>query len=255
MQYSFIYPAEAFNLKKVDDHFKEEFNLFKEKGFNVALIDFYDEKVKGQFSENEIFIYRGWMLSNSEYTLLESLLLSKGAKLLTNKEAYYNSHHLKNNYASIKEFTPETVFCSKEELSETLNQLNWDSYFVKDFVKSLTTERGSIANSNEEAIEISNEIEKFRGTIEGGISLREVKTFSDDFEIRYFVLNGKVYSPNGHFYDLTRQITELHKEPFYSVDITKDINDVEWIVEIGDGQVSDLKGKGWIPENFVNIFL
>ena len=41
--YSFIFPCESFNIKKVDEHFKEEFDLFKSKGFNVCLIDLEDK--------------------------------------------------------------------------------------------------------------------------------------------------------------------------------------------------------------------
>ena len=86
--YSFIFPCEPFNIKKVDEHFKEEFDLFKSKGFYVCLIDLEDKILKGSFDNSSKFIYRGWMLSNNEYDILESLIKNKGCELLTNKENY-----------------------------------------------------------------------------------------------------------------------------------------------------------------------
>ena len=75
--YSFIFPCEPFNIKKVDEHFKEEFDLFKLKGFNVCLIDLEEKLLKGNFDCSSKFIYRGWMLSNQEYDVLESLIKNK----------------------------------------------------------------------------------------------------------------------------------------------------------------------------------
>lgn len=118
--YSFIYPSETFNIKKVDDHFKEEYLLLKSKGFNVCLIDLDDEQLSGHFDSNK-FIYRGWMLSENEYDLLEKLLDRKDCKLLTSKHNYYESHHLINQYKTdnkegISNYSPETYFCQKDDV-------------------------------------------------------------------------------------------------------------------------------------------
>lgn len=40
---------------------------------------------------------------------------------------------------------------------------------------------------------------------------------------------------------------------FFSIDIVEDIYGKSWLVEIGDGQVSDY--VGWEVENFAKIFL
>ena len=259
--YSFIYPCEPFNIKKVDEHFKEEFDLFKLKGFNVCLIDLEEKLLKGNFDSSSKFIYRGWMLSNQEYDILESLIKNKNCELLTNKENYYQSHYLFNQYQNkeksigTSQYTPQTVFCSEDNLDYTLNNLNWDSFFVKDYVKSLTTERGSVANNKEEVKEIIELIKYYKGSIEGGISLRKVQSFMENTEVRYFVLNGKVYSPNGKYHNILENINQIHNQPFFSVDVILDENGKEWIVEIGDGQVSDLKGKHWNTKDFVDIFL
>jgi hypothetical protein len=127
-------------------------------------------------------------------------------------------------------------------------------FFVKDYVKSLTTERGSIASNKKEVSDIIYLIKYYRGSIEGGISLRKVESFIEDSEVRYFVLNGNIYSPNGKFHKITENINNIHKEAFFSLDVIVDENGKEWIVEIGDGQVSDLKGKNWKIDDFLTIF-
>jgi hypothetical protein len=255
---AFIYPSETFNIKNVDEHFKEEYNLFKEKGFNVCLVDLDDEQISGNFNVDESFIYRGWMLSEREYDLLEKLMANRNASLLTNKESYYESHYLKNQYSDhnkegISKYSPETHFCTKEDAFDVASKLGWKSFFIKDYVKSLTTERGSIAKLNE-VNEVIDQIEYYRGSIEGGISIRKIESFIEDTEVRYFVFKGNVFSPNGKFHKIVENINQIHKEEFFSLDIILDENGKEWIVEIGDGQVSDLKGKGWSTEDFVNIF-
>ena len=222
---------------------------------------FRRERFIGQFDSSNQFIYRGWMLSNNEYDILESLIKNKNCTLLTNKDNYYQSHYLfnqyqnKDNVSGTSQYTPETVFSSEIDLDNTLNKLNWNSFFVKDYVKSLTTERGSIANSKDEVKEILSLIKYYRGSIEGGISLRKVEQFIENTEVRYFVLNGKVHSPNEKQHDILKNINKIHTQPFFSVDVILDENGKEWIVEIGDGQVSDLKGKHWKTEDFINIFL
>jgi ATP-grasp domain, R2K clade family 3 len=45
---------------------------------------------------------------------------------------------------------------------------------------------------------------------------------------------------------------ETIASPFFSVDVARRVDGVERIVEIGDGQVSDL--VGWSVERFVNIW-
>lgn len=63
-----------------------------------------------------------------------------------------------------------------------LQQLGWDAYFIKDFVKSNTDTQGSIAKSPQEAIEIIAKIKLFRGDIEGGISIRRVEPYLPNSE-------------------------------------------------------------------------
>lgn len=237
-----IYPADYFNRKEVDEMFQLEANAFREAGANVF--------VTGQPVPSGDFIYRGWMLMDFEYVDLVNHLDRYGAKLLTSKEQYYAAHYLPNWYDKLKELTPETVTTDVAHLKETLDKLSWNEFFVKDYVKSLTTQRGSIATTSSEVIDIVNELESKKGLV-GGVCLRKVHEFDKDSEIRYFVYAGKVITPNENIPEIVNIVQSKIKLPFYSVDVIKDVAGKDWLVEIGDGQVSDLKYP-WDAEVFAS---
>lgn len=238
-----IYPPDYFNTKKVDDMFDKEATAFKNAGFDVHVWNL-------SYIPSGEYIYRGWMLSEKEYAELDSFMKGHNAKLITSPDDYLNAHYLKNWYDKLSDLTPKTIFATEDSIKEILNQSDWNKFFVKDYVKSLTTTNGSIANSKEEVLDIIQELSKKRG-ITGGISLREVQDFVTDSEIRYFCINGKVISPAGDVPDIVNIVRNRIDLPFYSIDVIQDTNGKEWIVEIGDGQVSDLK-LPWSPINFVN---
>lgn len=227
-----IYPADYFNRKYIDEMFQPEAQAFKEAGANV-----YPTGVELPSGE---YIYRGWMLSASEYADLVNHLAKYDAKLLTSKEQYFAAHHLPNWYEALKDITPQTIVTDSDSLHETLSKTNWNGFFIKDYVKSLTTKRGSIASSVDEVKEVIAELETKRG-IEGGICLRQVHDFTPDSEIRYFVYRGKVITPTDNIPEIVATVQSRIHLPFYSVDVIDDVNGKQWVVEIGDGQVSDLK--------------
>lgn len=75
----------------------------------------------------------------------------------------------------MREWTPETlVVPATADLRTAAAELGWPQFFVKDYVKSLNTARGSIASSPEEVVEVASLIQKYRGRIEGGTCLRRV---------------------------------------------------------------------------------
>jgi len=237
-----IYPADYFNRKEVDEMFQIEANAFKEVGAHIF--------VTGQPVPSGDFIYRGWMLMDFEYVDLVNHLNRYGAKLLTSKEQYYKAHYLPNWYNELKDLTPETVTTDIFHLKESLENLQWNEFFVKDYVKSLTTQRGSIATTAADVIDIVNELENKKGLV-GGVCLRKVHEFDKDSEIRYFVYSGKVITPTETIPEIVNIVKSRIDLPFYSVDVIKDVTGKDWVIEIGDGQVSDLKYP-WDAEVFAS---
>jgi hypothetical protein len=97
-------------------------------------------------------------------------------------------------------------------------------------------------------------MEKYRGFIEGGLCVRRVEDFIAGSERRYFVLNRKPYAaePGGAIPGPVACCAEAIASPFFSVDVARRADGIERIVEIGDGQVSDL--VGWSVGRFVEIW-
>lgn len=242
-----LFPYNPLNEKEADGPFNDEYILLKEMGVECSLFDYdtlpYDEfRPKPRLNEGDVVLYRGWMLNPNTYEKLSDLVIRSGAEMLTNTNDFLKSHHLPGWYDAVIEFTPETIFVeNEEEVVSEAEKSGWDKFFVKDFVKSNYSERGSIANSPLEVQEIIGLIREHRGEIEGGISLRKVEELVGDSEVRYFVFNGKPYSPNGIIPPLVIEIATRHKAPFYSVDVVQRADGELRLIEIGDGQVSDRK--------------
>ena len=130
-------------------------------------------------------------------------------------------------------------------------------FFVKDFVKSNTLKRGSIANTARDIVEIVEQIREYRGEIEGGIALRKVEKYDLDSERRYFEVVGECYGPDGHdVSDIVKMVAErIHvSAPFFSVDVVQMETTGGWrLVELGDGQVSSI--KDWPLDAFVDMLV
>jgi len=194
------------------------------------------------------------MLNPPNYKKLAGFIESRNATPLTSFDNYLKCHHLPGWYDSCTEFTAESVFFPNDDsLVENVSALGWDRYFVKDFVKSNSNERGSVANSPEEVAEIVKLIEKYRGAIEGGVAVRRFEQYIDDTEVRYFVLDGVPYSPDGTIPTIITAISALVDAPFFSVDIVQRTDGELRLVELGDGQVSDK--KTWTTSAFGEMLL
>ncbi len=210
-----IYPSNPLNEKEADEPYQDEFATLKSAGVDCSLFDFdaldFDEfKPKPSILEGEHILYRGWMLNPERYQKLTRYIHLKCAVPVTSPKDYLRCYHLPNWYDQCIEFTAESrFFANNESLRINIEKLGWDAYFVKDFVKSNSTEKGSIASSSGEVLEIIELIQQYRGEIEGGIALRRVENYIDSTETRYFIFNGKAYSPTGDVPDIVIEIAKL----------------------------------------------
>jgi hypothetical protein len=224
----FLFPCDSFDKKKPDEMYLSQYMALKEIDADVSTIDvdnIDDSKICPVLHDGETVIYRGWMLNEEIYATLANKIKSKNAQLLTDVETYLLAHHLPNWYPLIKEFTPETVvFPKSADIESELKKLGWGEFFIKDYVKSLKTSVGSIIRKPEEISKVVIEMEKYKGEIEGGLCVRRVEEFLPNTEIRYFV----------------------------AVDLVTRADGIQRVVEIGDGQVSDI--VGWSPERFSEIW-
>lgn len=254
----FLYPSDPIRTKSPDEFYSAELAAIRAAGFGASVFSF-EEFQTGDFRPYpplpaDELVYRGWMLSAEAYELLLSFIHRYGAIPFTDRESYLAAHHLPNWYPQIADFTPETrVFPLDAELADELTRLDWPGYFIKDHVKSLKTSVGSLITNPADAAKVISEMRRFRGMIEGGFCVRRVENFRPETEQRYFVLDSVPYAPIGQSVpDIVSACAMRINSRFFSVDAIERQDGVTRIVEVGDGQVSDL--VGWNPDDFAAIF-
>ncbi|MBP9902829.1 MAG: ATP-grasp domain-containing protein [Verrucomicrobia bacterium] len=253
-----LYPKSPLHSKQPDEQFEAEVNVVRSAGFEVSLFSLEDFQ-SGTFRSTpplpvaaEI-LYRGWMFSAAEYEALVSAISSAGAHPVTDSQTYLASHHLPNWYPALSDLTPETrVYPPDCDLETELRALDWPEYFIKDYVKSLKTSIGSRISMPEHVTVVVSDMRRFRGVIEGGFCVRRVENFLPNTERRYFVLDGVRYAALGEAPPIVHECAKRLRSRFYSVDVVQRIDGGLRVVEVGDGQVSDL--VGWTPEQFVSRF-
>jgi hypothetical protein len=167
-----LYPSDPFNASQPDEAYAEEFEASKQSGFQCSLFSFEEFetgtfKVRPPLSSNRT-LYRGWMLREEAYSRLCDSIKGKGSEPFTSPSQYVAAHHLPSWYPLCRADTPETfVLPTSADFVAALRGLDWPGYFVKDYVKSLSSGRGSIATTPSQVREIVTLIEQYRGSVEG----------------------------------------------------------------------------------------
>jgi hypothetical protein len=254
----FLFPADTWDRDKADDFFAEQAAALGAAGFSYSL--FGDEVVSGSKGLRGVpaggsVVYRGWMLNASEYGRLAAAVERAGGTPFTPQQAYLTAHLLPNWYPLIPDLTPETrVFPADADLVRELTALGWGALFVKDYVKSLKTSVGSLIRDPSLVGQVVAELSAFRGEIEGGICVRRVEDFLPETERRYFVLGGRPFAADRSegVPEVVATCAERIPSKFFSVDVVRRRDGAVRVVEIGDGQVSDL--VGWTVEAFVQMW-
>src|SRR5687768_7042408 len=237
----FIFPTDPLRPTAVEEMFADQWAAARDAGYSTSLCPdsvIQDDKPLRNVPPGATVVYRGWMLKAAEYHRLADAIAGASATPLTSTAAYVAAHHLPNWYPLIAEFTPETrVLPRAADWEAELRSLGWEAFFVKDYVKSLKTSRGSIVRDPSEIGAVVAEMEQFRGEIEGGLCVRRVEPFIADSERRYFVLDGRAFSPDAQpVPELVVRVASRIPSPFFSVDVVRRDDGVPRVVEVGDGQ-------------------
>jgi hypothetical protein len=249
-----LYPSNPINLKVADDTYLDEYEAARSVGFDVSLFSFEDFE-RGDFKPRptlqpgDVVLYRGWMLSVPLVESLARALEARSAQAFTSVAEYKATHHLPEWYPLLSEFTAETVIFTEEaDFAGELAGRNWPGYFVKDYVKSLSTAGGSLVSRPEEIAGVVCLMKKYRGLVEGGVCVRR-KEYERGSERRYFVFRKQPLAPSADIPDIVRTCASRVASPFFSVDVAKRNDGVLRLIELGDGQVSDR--KEWSAATFV----
>jgi hypothetical protein len=256
----FVYPQSLLTPHLPDEMFQEEASALTQAGFSVSLIDSErlttnTSAIKPPVDSGDTAIYRGWMLTAAEYENFVFSVTATGGLPITSTAQYLATHHLPNWQKIIADFTPETIVLALDsDWASELIKLGWSRFFIKDYVKSLKTSIGSIIERPEDIYTVVAEMQKYRGMIEGGLCVRRVEDFLPDTEQRFFVLNGKAYAADSQteIPSIVSGCASRIGSNFFSVDAIVRADGQLRIVEIGDGQVSDL--VGWTVDRFAEIW-
>lgn len=255
--YHFVMPSDGLAPRQVDAVFLPQAELLRQRGYEISLVSddvFRNGDTLRGVAAGSIVVYRGWMVKVDEYQRFADAVRRAGATLLTDSQSYALTHHLPNWYGALAEFTAETVVIENtDDLIHAISQLGWGGYFLKDFVKSLKVAGGSIVRSESDAKRWLEKMMEYRDELEGGICIRRIEAFVPESERRYFILNGVAYSPDGGTIPVpVHAASERIESQFFTVDVAVTTDNRYRIVEIGDGQVSDL--VGWSAQHFAEIW-
>lgn len=282
-----LFCESPFQTNKVDEDFEDQFISAKENGFETLLFNFEDltssdrvsfatRRIK-QSEELANIIYRGWMLTPKQYSILYDDLLSKNLKLINTVEQYQNCHYLPDSLRFIVNRTPKTVYekfdkeNSVDVLIDKSKVFGQKAVILKDYVKSekhdwetacFVADASNIVNLKQTI----HKLVELRGKhLNEGIVVREFIELNDltihsksgmplTEEYRLFFCNNKLvgiydYWEEGEYKLSKPDTTEFediakHVESnFFSMDIAQQKNGALIIIELGDGQVAGLPEK------------
>lgn len=209
--------------------------------------------------------YRGWMIPPIHYAALARALTARGAALLTAPDDYRRAHELPGWFPVFEPVTPDSVWLpcepgeppAVEALAEVAASLPRGPGIVKDFVKSRKHEweEACFIPELHDADGVHRVVARFVALQEdylvGGIVLRAFERFDHDTgEARVWWLDGRPILTTAHpdtpqlcpapdSSGLSPLVAALNCR-FITTDVARRADGVRRVVEVGDGQVSDL---------------
>ena len=227
----FVYPCLPYQPRTVDPMWEPEYEWARAQGLATGLVDLDNDKVwVPTLAASQQVIYRGWMLTAAEYDQLAQLL-----PLAVSPAEYFSSHQATGWYENVASHTfPSRFLTEPAELDFAVGR----RYFVKGLVKSFGED--SVLSAQEQLDDFWQRQELPAGT---PLFVRDFVELKPDLERRFFVVRGQVYGAGGAVLPVSLQaaVVALRPRLFYSFDVAETMAGQLVLVEVGDGQVSDLK--------------
>ena len=280
-----IFCSDYWNPLAPDAAYETEINAAKKLGLACSLISFETlveeqnapravRKVEAASNE-EMAIYRGWMLKPHVYEQLYQALAAKGLALINTPAAYKHCHYLPEAYPVLVGHTPRTTWLrtgpdvALEKVMEALQPFGDRPVIVKDFVKSRKHEWLAAcyipSATDSSAVErvVTHFVHLQGADLNEGLVFREFMEFEPltthsqsgmplTREFRLFVLDTQVmlaapyweegeYDTDTHLpLEMVREVAAKVQSRFFTLDIAKRVDGSWTIVEPGDGQVAGL---------------
>lgn len=291
-----IFCNDFLNPKKVDSDFADEYRSAQQTGAETFLVSHEEltgneeprsiDQIPNQQNE-ELAIYRGWMITPLQYERLYKRLVSKNLRLINTPDEFAHTHYLPNCYPVIKEVTPKTVNLPVSgdiefhKVHSLLREFGTAPILIKDYVKSekhYWKEACYIPNaSDKDVVEtVTRRFLELRGdNLNEGVVFREFVEleFLKDHslsgmpltkEFRTFWINGKLmamfnYWDEGNYsginppMSLFEKVAKRIRSTFFSMDIAQKTDGSWVIIELGDGQVSGLPDNARKADFYSNL--
>ncbi len=227
----FIYPCLPYHPRTVDPLWAPEYAWVRAQGLSTGLVDLDNDKVWLPTPAQPLCaIYRGWMLTAAEYKRLDQLL-----PLAISPAEYLASHHATGWYEAVAAHTFPSRFLTEPA---PLDFSAGRRYFAKSLVKSFGAD--SVLASQEQLASFWPRHELPAGT---PLFVRDFTELKPASERRFFVVGGQAFGASGAALPQTLRaaVVALRPRLFYSFDVVETVAGQPVLVEVGDGQVSDLK--------------
>lgn len=231
----FLYPCLPYQPRTVDPLWAPEYEWVRAHGLATGLVDLDNDKVwlgPTVLSAAPLakVLYRGWMLTAADYDRLAQLV-----PLAIAPAAYLSSHHATGWYEAVATHTFPSRFLTGPTEQDFTNQRR---YFVKGLVKSFGA--GSVLTTQNQLVHFWEEQELPVGT---PLFVRDFVELKPASERRFFVVRGQALGAGGATLPVSFQgaLVALRPRLFYSFDVAETLAGQAVLVEVGDGQVSDLK--------------
>lgn len=269
MTLTVLFCVDPLRPRRVDPHFAREAAAVRDHYGEIALID-HDALRSGDAEAAVRAVprdlgpvwYRGWMLTSAEYAAMASLLKARGTLLLTHPEDYRRAHELPGWHDTFAGLTPQSVWRPLSpgedpgDLGELVRPLHGGPGIIKDYVKSRKHEWNEAC-----FVPDLKNLSSLRGIVAkmlalqddflaGGLVVREYEPYDGDGEARVWWVDGEPALVGPH-----PDSPEVEPDPqldsvapavrtlgcrFITTDLACREDGVWRVVEVGDGQVSDL---------------
>lgn len=288
-----IFCDSVFDNKIIESDYEGEKESAVRAGFDFSLISF-EELANGNITRALRFvkkldkkglgIYRGWMLTPSQYRNLYEGLLIKNIELINSPEEYKHCHYLPESYNIIESKTPKSIWTTELDINsiiELVKEFGGSPVVVKDFVKSEkhNWEDACFIPKSSDSKKLKSVVDKFlelRGdSLNEGLVFRQFEEleFLIDHsksgmpltkEFRIFFANKRTvkildYWDEGEYgetkpeLDAFEEIAQNIRSNFFTMDVAKKKNGHWIIMELGDGQVAGLPDKADKNEFYKNL--
>ncbi|MGW6710643.1 ATP-grasp domain-containing protein [Streptomyces sp. NPDC054956] len=274
-----LYCRDPLNERRVDAHFAAEARESRAAGAATALVD-HDALLAGDPERAVARVpagagplwYRGWMIPAEGYADLDAALRERGGELRVTPEAYRRAHELPGWYETFADLTPPSGWLPASpgqvpdpvRLAELAASLKSRAGIVKDYVKSRKHEWVEACHlpdlADPAAVHrvVSRFVELQGEDLAGGVVLRAFERFTaaegTATEVRVWWRGAEPLLVTPHpdspyaevappDLDQVRAAVRALDCSFVTTDLALREDGVWRVVEVGDGQVSDVHGE------------